>query len=45
MLLQCDGCGKQDSLAESFATRQKQEQPGKLISCVGCSAIGRVQFG
>ena len=30
---------------ELFATRQKQEQPGKLISCVGCSAIGRVQLG
>src|SRR3984957_9957593 len=42
---QCDGCGKQGPLVDLFATRQKQEQPGKLISCVGCSAIGRMQLG
>ena len=42
---QCEGCGKQVPLMEFFATRQRQEQPWKLISCVGCSAIGRVQLG
>ena len=42
---QCDGCGKREYLVELFATRQKHEQPGKLISCVGCSAIGRMQLG
>lgn len=41
----CDGCGKQGPLVELFAVRQKQEQPGKLVSCVGCSAIGRIQLG
>ena len=42
---QCDGCGKPGPLVELFAVRQKQEQPGKLVSCVGCSAIGRMQLG
>jgi hypothetical protein len=42
---QCDACGKQGPLVELFAIRQKQEHPGKLISCVGCSAIGRMQLG
>ena len=44
-IAQCDGCGKQGPLVELFAARQKQEQPGKLISCVGCSAVGRIQLG
>jgi ATP-dependent helicase YprA (DUF1998 family) len=42
---QCDGCGKQGPLVDLFVARQKQEQPGKLVSCVGCSAIGRMQLG
>src|SRR5260370_231038 len=41
---QCDGCGKQGPLVELFATRQNQEQPGKLVSSVGCSATARMQF-
>jgi ATP-dependent helicase YprA (DUF1998 family) len=42
---QCDGCGKQLPPIELFAIRQNRDQPGKLVSCVGCSAIGRMQLG
>jgi hypothetical protein len=42
---QCDGCGSAGPLVELFAVRQKQENLGRLISCVGCSAIGRMQLG
>ena len=42
---QCDGCGKQHPPIELFAIRQNRDQPGKLVSCVGCSAIGRMQLG
>ena len=41
----CDGCRHPGMLIELFAMRQTQEQPGKLVSCVGCSAIGRMQLG
>jgi hypothetical protein len=42
---QCDGCAREGPLVELFTIRQRQEQPGKLVSCVGCSAIGRMQLG
>lgn len=42
---QCDGCGSPGPLVELFAVRQKQDHPGKLVSCVACSAIGRMQLG
>jgi len=42
---QCDGCGSPGPLVELYAVRQKQENLGKLVSCVACSAIGRVQLG
>jgi ATP-dependent helicase YprA (DUF1998 family) len=42
---ECDGCGKPGPLVELFAVRQSQDNPGCLTSCVGCSAIGRMQLG
>ncbi|MEQ1948806.1 MAG: DEAD/DEAH box helicase [Bryobacteraceae bacterium] len=42
---QCDGCGKPGPLVDLFVVRQSQDYPGRLVSCVGCSAIGRLQNG
>lgn len=42
---QCDGCGKPAPLVALFAVRQSADHPGRLVSCVGCSAIGRMQQG
>lgn len=42
---QCDGCGTPGPLVELFAVRQKADHPGRLISCVGCSSIGRLMNG
>lgn len=42
---QCDGCGSPGPLVSLFAVRQSNDNPGKLVSCVACSAIGRMQLG
>lgn len=42
---QCDGCGVAGPLVELFAVRQSADHRGSLVSCVGCSAIGRMQLG
>ena len=42
---QCDGCGSAGPLVELFAVRQSPDHRGSLVSCVGCSAIGRMQLG
>jgi ATP-dependent helicase YprA (DUF1998 family) len=41
----CDGCGSAGPLVELFAVRQSRDHLGCLVSCVGCSAIGRMQLG
>ena len=41
----CDGCGRGGALVALFAVGQKEEQPGKLTSCVACQATGATRLG
>jgi ATP-dependent helicase YprA (DUF1998 family) len=41
----CDGCGSKGALVRLYAVRQKAERTGHLVSCIGCSAVGRTQLG
>jgi hypothetical protein len=40
-LRRCDGCGAPGPLVALLAVAQKEEQPGRLTSCLACQARGR----
>jgi ATP-dependent helicase YprA (DUF1998 family) len=41
----CLGCGRDVALVPLWVVQQRQNHPGYLVSCVGCSAIGGQNVG
>jgi ATP-dependent helicase YprA (DUF1998 family) len=41
----CCHCGRQGAMVRLLAVRQKEENPGYLISCVACASLGRQRPG
>lgn len=39
--IRCDSCGRDGRLVRLYAVEQKENNPGRLTSCLACRAIGR----